>query len=124
MSLAILVPGVLIAIAGIAFGLFPARYVSLAEALMTRHDAKVIAGGIRLTFGALLLAGAGTARHSMAVAVLGGLFVVIGLILLLLPRSRFDALARRGLELSAGAVRYASLVAVVLGAWLAFAASG
>lgn len=114
----------LIAIAGIAFGLFPSRYVSLAEAPMTRHDAKVIAGGIRLTFGALLLAGAGTARHSMAVAVLGGLFVVIGLILLLLPRSRIDALARWGLGLSTGAVRFASLVAVVLGTWFAFAASG
>ena len=124
MSLAVLVPGVLIAIAGIAFGLFPARYVSLAEALITRHDAKLIAGGIRLAFGALLLAGAGTARHTVAVTILGGLFVVAGLTLLLLPRPRFDALARWGLSLSSGAVRFASLVAVVLGAWLAFAAKG
>ncbi len=124
MSLAVLVPGVLIAIAGMGFGLFPARYISLSETLMTRHDAKVIAGGIRLIFGALLLAGAGTTRHSMAVTILGVLFVVVGLTLLLLPRSRFNALAQWGLGLSFGVVRLASFVAVVLGSWLAFAARG
>ena len=124
MSLAVFVSGGLIAVAGIAFGLFPARYISLAEALMTRHGAKVIARGMKLIFGASLLAGAGTTRHSVAVTILGGLFVVVGLTLLLLPRSRFDALALWGLGLSSGIVRFASLVVVVPGAWLTLAASG
>ena len=124
MSLAVLVPGVLIALAGVFCGLFPARYAGLAQALLARRDAKAIAGGVRLVLGALILAGAPAARHPTAVAVLGGLLVAVGAALLLLPRPRFDALARWGVGLPTGAVRLASLAAVALGAWLAVAAGG
>ena len=114
MNLAVLVPGALLAVVGIAFVWVPARYMSVAETLVSRRDAKVIAGTIRLVFGAFLLAGAETARHSTALMILGGLFVVAGLTVLLPPRSRFDSPARWALGLSSGVVRFASAVAVVL----------
>ena len=124
MNLPVLVPGVLIAAAGILCGLFPSRFVALAEGLLARRDAKAIAGGIRLALGALILAGAGDARHPAAVGAFGGLLAAVGLVLLLLPRPRFDALALWGVRLPAGAIRLASLAAVALGAWLAVAAGG
>ena len=118
MSLAaVLVPGALLAIAGFAFVLFPARYMSAAEAT-------VIAGGTRLAIGAFLPAGAGTARHSMAVMTLSGLVVLAALALLLLPRSCFDSRARRALGLSSGVVRFASVAAAVCGCRHMFTANG
>ena len=122
MNLPVLVPGVLIAAAGVLCALFPARYAALAQALLARRDARAIAGGVRLALGALILAGAADARHSAAVAVFGGLVTLAGVALLLLPRPRFDALARWGAGLAPGAVRLASLAAVALGGWLALAA--
>ena len=124
MNLPILLPGVFIAAAGILCALFPARYAALGESLLARRDAKAIAGGIRLALGALILAGAGDARHPAAVAALGVLITAAGVVLLLLPRPRFDALAGWGLRLSPGTVRLASLAAAVVGIWLASAASG
>lgn len=124
MNLPVLVPGVLIAAAGIVSGLFPARCTALAESLLTRRDAKAIAGGVRLALGALILAGAADARHPVPVAALGGLVAAAGSVLLLLPRPRFDALARWGLRLSPGAIRIASLAAAAAGIWLALEAGG
>ena len=124
MNFPVLVPGVLIAAAGILCGLFPARYTALAETLLARRDAKVIAGGVRLVLGALILAGAADARHPTAVAAFGVLLAVAGVVLLMLPRPRFDALAQWGVGLSPSAVRLASLAALALGGWLALAAGG
>ena len=59
MNLSVLVPGVLIVAAGILCALFPTRYVTLAEGLLARRDAKAMAGGVRLVLGALILAGGG-----------------------------------------------------------------
>lgn len=122
MNLPVLVPGVLIAAAGIVCAMYPSRFASLAESLLARRDAKAIAGGVRLVLGALILAGAEGTRHTTAVALVGGLIALAGVVLLLLPRPRFDALARWGVGLPTGAVRLASVIAIALGGWLALAA--
>ena len=124
MTPVVLVPGPLFAIVGIAFALFPARCPATAEAQVSRRDAKETAGAIRLVLGAFLIASAETARHSMAVMISGGLFVIGGLTVLLLPRSRFDSRARWALGLSCRVVRFTSVVAVVPGSRLMFAATG
>ena len=74
--------------------------------------------------GALVLTGSGPTAHPAAVATVGALLAAAGAVVILLPRPRFEALARWGLELSPGAHRLASLAAIVLGCWLAYAAAG
>ena len=124
MNLPILVPGILIAAAGLACVLYPPPFVRLAEGLLAHRAAKWISGGVRLLLGALILAGSGATAYPVAIASLGGLLVVVGVVLLSLPRPRFEAIVRWGIGLAPGAIRLASLVAVVLGGWLCHAATG
>ena len=122
-NLAVLVPGVLIAAGGVASLLFPRRLVGLAAGLVAHRSAKWIAGGLRLVLGAFILGGSARTAHPVAVAAVGGLLALVGATLLVLPRARFEAVARWGLGLSTGAIRLASLAAIVLGGWLSFAAT-
>ena len=123
-NLPLLVPGILIAAAGVGVLLFPVRFTDFTRDLLARPAARWYAGGIRIGVGALLLAGSGAARHPAAVATLGGLLLVVGAVLLLLPRPRFETLARWGVGLSPAAMRLAAAAAVALGVWLAFEAAG
>lgn len=120
----LLVPGILIAAAGVGVLLFPARFTDFTRDLLARPAARWYAGGIRIGLGALFLAGSGTARNPAAVATVGGLLLVVGATLLLLPRPRFEALARWGVGLSPAAMRLAAAAAIALGVWLAFEAGG
>ena len=123
-NLPVLLPGIVIAAAGVGGLLFPDRFVALAGNLLAHRGAKWIAGGVRLVLGALVLAGSGTTTHPAAVATIGALLAAAGAVFILLPRPRFEAVARWGLELSPGAIRLVSLAAAVLGGWLAYAAAG
>ena len=123
-NLPLLVPGILIAAAGAGILLFPARFIEFTKSVLARPGAKWFAGGIRIGLGALLLAGSGAALHPAAVATAGGLLLVVGAVLLLLPRPRFEALARWGIGLSPAAMRLAAAVAIALGLWLALEAGG
>ena len=123
-NLPVLIPGILIAAAGFGCLAFPDRFVTLAENLLARREAQWISGGVRLGLGGLVLAGSGATAHPAAVATFGALLAAAGAVLVLLPRPRFEALARWGIELSPGAIRLASLAATVLGCWLAYAATG
>ena len=124
MNLPVLAPGILVAAAGIFVLLFPARFIDFTRGLLAHPNAKWFAGGIRLVLGALILAGAGDARHPAAVAAVGTLLLVVGAVLLVLPRPRFEALAGWGVGLSRSAMRLAGVAALVLGAWLAVEAGG
>ena len=124
MNLTVLLPGVAIAAGGMVCLLFPLQLARLVESLLARGTAKWVAVAVRLALGALLLTGAGSTRHPGAVALFGGLLVVVGVVLLLLPGPRFEALARWSLGLSEGTLRLAGLAALALGAWLAWAAAG
>ena len=124
MNLPVLLPGIVIAAAGGVGLAFPDRFVALAGNLLAHRGAQWIAGGVRLVLGALVLAGSGTTTHPATVATAGALLAAAGAVFILLPRPRFEAVARWGLELSPGAIRLVSLAAAVLGGWLAYAAAG
>ena len=124
MSLPVLLAGVLIAAAGVGCLAFPARFVALGRSLLAHRSGQWFAGGVRLGLGGLVLAGSGGTAHPAAVAAFGALLAAAGAVLVLLPRPRFEALARWGLALSPGAIRLASLAAIALGGWLAYAAAG
>ena len=124
MNLPVLVPGILIAAAGVGVLLVPAQFIDFTRGRLAHPGAKWFAAGIRLVLGALLLAGSGTAAHPAAVAAVGALLVAVGAVLAVLPRPRFEALARWGIGLSPATVRLAGVAALALGAWLAFSASG
>ena len=124
MNLPVLVPGILIAAAGVGVLLIPARFIDFTRTLLAHPGAKWLAGGIRLVLGALILTGSGAASHPAAVASVGALLAVVGAVLLVLPRPRFEAIARWGVGLSPAAMRLAAAAAIVLGAWLSFSAGG
>ena len=124
MNLPILVPGILISAAGLACVLYPQPFVRLAEGLLAHRATKWLAGGVRVLLGALILAGSGATPYPVANASLGGLLVVVGVVLLSLSRPRFEAIIRWGIGLAPGAIRLASLVAVMLGGWLCYTATG
>lgn len=124
MNLPVLVPGILIAAGGVGALLFPARFIDFTRGLLAHPGAKWFAAGIRIALGALILAGSGDARHPAAVATVGTLLLIVGAVLLVLPRPRFEALAGWGVGLSASALRLAAVAAIALGVWLSFAAGG
>ena len=124
MNLPLLVPGILIAAGGVGVFLFPARFIEFTRSLLAHPGAKWLAGGIRLVLGALVLAGSGAASHPAAVASFGALLAVVGAVLLVLPRPRFEAIARWGVGLSPAAMRLAAVAAIALGIWLSFSAGG
>jgi len=123
-NLPVLVPGVLIAAGGVGVLLFPARFIEFTRGLLAHPAAKWFAAGIRIVLGALILAGSGDARYPAAVATVGTLLLIVGAVLLLLPRPRFEALAGWGVGLSPSALRLAAVAAIALGAWLSLAAKG
>lgn len=123
-NLPVLVPGVLVAAAGAGALLFPARFIEFTRSLLAHPAAKWYAGGVRLVLGALILTGSGDARHPAPVATAGALLVIVGAVLILLPRPRFEALAGWGAGLSPANLRLAAVAAIALGAWLAFEAAG
>ncbi len=124
MNVPVLVPGILIAAVGAAVHLFPARFIEFSERLLAHPGGKWFAGGIRLALGALLLAGSGAAAHPAAVATVGALLLAVGAVLLLLPRPRFDAVARWSVGLSPAIIRLSAVAALALGVWLSFEAGG
>ena len=124
MNLPLLVPGVLIAATGVGVLFFPAQFIDFARRLLTHPGAKWLAGGVRLVLGALILTGSGDARNHVAVAAVGALLLVVGAVLILLPRPRFEALALWGVGLSPSAMRLSALAALALGLWLAFEGAG
>ena len=124
MNLPVLVPGILIAAAGVGVLLFPERFIGFTRDLLARPAAKWYAGGIRMVLGAFIFAGSGSASRPAAVATVGALLLFVGAVLLLLPRPRFEALARWSVALPPAAVRLAAVAAIALGAWLSFAAGG
>ena len=123
-NLPVLVPGVLIAAAGVGVLLFPARFTDFTRDLLARPAAKWYAGGIRIVLGAFIFAGSGSASRPAAVAAVGTLLLFAGAVLLLLPRPSFEAIARWGVGLSPAALRLAAAAAIGLGVWLAFEAAG
>ena len=124
MSLPVLVPGILIAAAGAGVLLFPAQFTAFTASGLDRPGAKWIAAGFRLVLGALVFSGSGATAHPGAVATVGALLLVVGGVLLLLPRPRFEALARWGVGLPPATLRIAALAALALGLWLCFEAGG
>ena len=124
MNLPVLVPGILIAAAGVGVLLIPVRFIDFTRSLLAHPGAKWLAGGIRLVLGALILTGSGAASHPAAVASVGALLAGVGAVLLVLPRPRFEAIARWGVGLSPAAMRLAALAALALGAWLCYEAGG
>ena len=124
MNLPVLVPGILIAAGGVGVLLFPARFADFTRDLLARPAAKWYAGGIRIVLGASIFAGSGSASRPAAVAAFGALLLFAGAVLLLLPRPRFEAIARWGVGLPPATLRLAAAAAAALGAWLAFEAAG
>lgn len=124
MNLPVLVPGVLIAAGGVGVLLFPVQFIGFTRNRLAHPGGKWFAGGIRLVLGALVLTGSEGASHPAAVAAIGALLVVVGAVLLALPRPRFEALARWSVALPPAAIRVAAVAAIALGAWLSFAAGG
>ncbi len=124
MNLPVLVPGILIAAAGAGVLLFPVRFADLTRDLLARPAAKWYAGGIRIVLGAFIFAGSGSASRPAAVATAGALLLFAGAVLLLLPRPRFEAIARWGAGLSPATLRLAAAAAIGLGVWLALEAAG
>ena len=123
-NLPVLVPGILIAAAGAGVLLFPVRFTDFTRDLLARPAAKWYAGGIRIVLGALIFAGSESASRPAAVAAVGALLLFVGAVLLLLPRPRFEALARWGVGLPPATLRLAAAAAIGLGVWLAFEAAG
>ena len=124
MNLPVLVPGILIAAAGVGVLLFPVRFADFTRDLLASPAAGWYAGGIRIVLGAFIFAGSGSAARSAAVATVGVLLLLAGAVLLVLPRPRFDTIARWGVGLSPAALRLAAAAAIALGVWLAFEAGG
>lgn len=123
-NLPVLVPGVLIAAAGAGVLLFPVRFTDFTRELLARPSARWYAGGIRVVLGAFIFAGSGSASRPAAVAAAGALLLIAGAVLLLLPRPRFEAIARWGVGLPPATLRLAAAAAIGLGVWLAFEATG
>jgi len=122
MNLPVLVPGLLIAAAGFGVLLFPARFIDCTRSLLAHPTAKWYAGGIRIVLGAFVFAGSGSTPRPAAVATAGALLLFAGAVLLLLPRPRFEAIARWGVGLPPATLRLAAAAAIALGGWLAFEA--
>ena len=123
-NLPVLVPGILIAAAGAGVLLFPMRFTDFTRVLLVGPAAKWYAGGIRIVLGAFIFAGSGSASRPAAVATAGALLLFAGAVLLLLPRPRFEAIARWGAGLSPATLRLAAAAAIGLGVWLALEAAG
>ena len=124
MNLLVLVPGILIAAAGVGVLLFPVRFTDFTRDLLAKPATRWYAGGIRIVLGAFIFAGSGSAARPAAVAAVGALLLFVGVVLLLLPRPRFEAIARWGAGLSPVTLQLAAAAAIALGVWLAFEAGG
>ena len=123
-NLPVLVPGILIAAAGGGVLLFPGHFADFTRDLLAKPVAKWYAGGIRIVLGAFIFAGSGSASRPAAIAAVGALLLFVGVVLLLLPRPRFEALAGWSAGLSPATLRLAALAALALGLWLCFEADG
>ena len=109
------------------FGLFgilaPVRLLTTAESWVSPAGLYGVAAA-RLLAGAVLLGGASQTRAPTVLRILGGLFVLNGLITVFLGLHRAEALLAWAVSQSSAVIRLGAAVALAVGVFIVYAASG
>lgn len=121
MTVLIVVLAVLITLSGLAITIKPAWLGSFLQRNAQRLELHMLAVGIRLLLGTLLVVAAGASRFPVIVHWLGWIAIVAALILAVMGRQRFVRLMRWALGLLDSFGRVAGLIAAALGAFLLYA---
>ena len=109
------------------FGLFgilaPARLLTMAQSWLSPAGLYGVAAA-RVLAGLILLGGASQTRFPAALRILGGLFVLNGIITALLGLQRAEALLVWASGQSSAVIRLGAAIALGVGGFIAYAASG
>jgi uncharacterized membrane protein YidH (DUF202 family) len=81
----------------------------------------VLAAGVRIVLGALLVLYADQSRFPVVLAVIGWFAIAVGVVLALIPPSRFQRLIEWALERFSAYTRVAAAAAVAFGLFLIYA---
>lgn len=121
MIVLILIFGALILLAGIAISFNPQRVFEFLRAKAERVELQVLAVGVRLILGALLIVHAAASKFPIVIEVIGWISIAAAVLLTVIGRQKFIRLMSWALKLIDPLGRIVGIFATVFGAFLIYA---
>ncbi len=121
MSLVIILFGALTVLAGLVILISPTTLFGYLKSRIEKPILHVLAVGVRLLLGALLLYLADSARFPLAIEIIGWLSIAAAMVFAVIGRDRFIRLMHRALSLPAAYSRVGGLFACAFGGFLVYA---
>ena len=113
--------GVLLIIAGIIMMINPDLLLNFVKKYHTSFILQIFASFFRIIIGLVMYLVAPHTRFPLTFEVIGILVVVIGIIIILIPPSKFQLFVDKMIDTFIPYARIVSVVALLFGAWLIYA---
>ena len=121
MTILVILFGVLTLLAGVVISINPEYIFGFLRKHYERIELYILAIGVRLLLGVLLIYLSGISRFPLAIEIIGWLSVIAALVLLVIGRARFNRLMRWALSLVKPLGRVGGVMAMAVGAFLIYA---
>ena len=113
--------GVLLIIAGIIMMIRPSILIDFMKKYHTSFLLQLFASLFRILIGIVMYMVASESRFPLTFEYVGILVIIVGVIILIIPPSKFGSFISRVIDLFSPYIRVASIFAVAIGAWMIYA---
>ena len=101
---------------------FPQRLLRAAQKVTISTPLRLMAFAVRILLGTIVILAARSSRYPLPLKIIGGLFIVSGVMALLLSNSKIQSIMDWGLDRGRNSVRAGGIAGLLFGGFIVYAA--